>query len=114
MNDHDRSQLELIFETHFEAVYAYIAFRISPDFESAADLAQQVFEAAVLRWESIKNRDSIKPWLMEVARHKVADAFRKAGATRRALPLELAVDVSDPSDPQTVEFRKDRAIAVAH
>jgi RNA polymerase sigma-70 factor, ECF subfamily len=114
MNEHDRSQLKLIFETHFDAVYAYIAFRLAPDFESAADLAQQVFEAAVTRWDSIKDRNSVKPWLMEVARHKVVDVFRHESTARRTLALESAQHVPDRSNLASIEIQRETATAIAH
>lgn len=114
MNEQDRSQLKLIFETHFDAVYAYIAFRLAPDFESAADLAQQVFEAAVSRWSSIKDHHLVKPWLMEVARHKVVDVFRKSGASRKVLSLESAHGVPDPSSRTSIEIQRERTIAISH
>jgi len=66
--------------------------RITGDFATAEDLAQDALEAALRQWP----RDGVPPnpagWLMSTARHMAIDRYRRDAVLRRKLPL-LAAEV---------------------
>ena len=110
---HDRAissgptELQLAFEheTAFRAwydramprVYAYLVSRTG-DRDSAEELTQQHFVAAVAQRHGFDGQSNSVTWLIAIARHKLADQFReRERAERRQLQLvvrEIAVEES--------------------
>lgn len=91
--------IEDIFDLHFEAVYAYVAYRVMPDFETAKDITQEVFLAAIEGLPQLRGDATVLTWLRSIARRKVADHFR-ALAKRGPQPtheLEPLVPGGDPA-----------------
>ena len=80
-------RIEDLFDRHFDEVHGYIAFRVSPDFESAQDLSQAVFEAALRGIEELRKPDSARSWLMQIARNKVADYYRGKASENGFIPV---------------------------
>jgi RNA polymerase sigma factor (sigma-70 family) len=73
-----------VYREHLDLVLAY-CFRRTGDRELAADLAAEVFAAA------LRDRDRYEPqraavgvWLLGIAAHKTADALRRGYVARRA------------------------------
>lgn len=75
MGDGRREQFEAIFAAHFDAVLRFLLARAEP--EIAKDAAAETF------LETWRNLDRLLPqprgWLLVVARHKIADHYRKIG-----------------------------------
>ena len=82
----ERHDIEDIFDRYFEAVYAYIAYRVMPDFETAKDITQEVFLAAIEGLPEFRGDATVLTWLRSIARRKVADHFR-ALAKRGPQPM---------------------------
>ncbi len=80
---------EKLFDQHFEDVYSYVAYRVSPDREAAKDLTQDVFLAAFKSWKSYRGDGSALSWLRSIARNKVADHFRKLPARSSLAEIDL-------------------------
>ena len=70
---------ESVFNRYFDQVYAYVAYRVAPDWDAAQDIAQEVFLGAFKSNPSPKTNGSVLSWLRGIARHKVADHFRTRG-----------------------------------
>lgn len=80
---------EKLFDQHFEQVYSYLAYRVSPDLEAAKDLTQDVFLAAFKSWKNYRGDSSALTWLRSIARNKVADHFRKRPARSSLAEIDL-------------------------
>jgi RNA polymerase sigma-70 factor (ECF subfamily) len=65
-----------VYDRHFEAVYAYVAYRVAPDGEAARDITQDVFLAALKALPQFRGDGCVLTWLRSIARNKVADHFR--------------------------------------
>ncbi len=89
-----KRNFEKVFDQHFEEVYSYVAYRVSPDREAAKDLTQEVFLAALKSWKSYRGDGPALTWLRSIARNKVADHFRKlaAGSWRTEIDLDQFAD----------------------
>jgi RNA polymerase sigma-70 factor, ECF subfamily len=69
---------EALLDLYFEPVYAYVAYRVAPDRETASDITQEVFLAACRSAQTLRHADTALEWLRAIARAKVADHFRSA------------------------------------
>ncbi len=91
---------ELIIRENERGLHAFVRACVH-DVGDAEDIVQQVFIAA---WDSIDRYDSTQafgPWLRGVARHKIAEHFRRTGTRRRhvrVLPPEAVAAISDEFD----------------
>ena len=86
-----RRGFRAVYDRHFEQVYGYIAYRLAPDLNTAADVTQEVFLAAVRAWDSYRGTGSRLTWLRAIARRKVVDHYRARGRRGREVPLEASL-----------------------
>lgn len=100
----DRDAVITIYDRYFPPVYQFIRLRVS-DAQLAEDLAADVFVELVtaLRGSS-PPRTSLRGWLFQVARNRLATQYRSA---RRLTETELdewlpvsAADADAPTDPE--------------
>jgi RNA polymerase sigma-70 factor, ECF subfamily len=92
---------EALLDRYFKPVYAYVAYRVTPDGEAARDITQEVFLAACRSTETLRSEGSALEWLRAIARAKVADHFRSAARRDRTLaPPEVLAELAagDPGD----------------
>jgi RNA polymerase sigma-70 factor (ECF subfamily) len=72
---------EVAFRGWYEAtlprVYAFLASRCGGPGPLAEELTQQTFVEAVRRRQSFDGRSDVVTWLCAIARHKLADHFRR-------------------------------------
>jgi RNA polymerase sigma-70 factor (ECF subfamily) len=103
---------EAMFDRHFDAVYAYIAYRVAPDRQAAEDLTQEVFLAAFESMTSFRGDGTVLSWLRMIARNKVADHLRAKTATQDVAAL---AGIEDPAGRATAEWteRQERAVRVS-
>lgn len=90
-------------ERHFEAVYGYVAYRLEPDVEAAADVTQEVFLAAFRAWPDFRRNGPALHWLRAIARRKVADHFRERARREAALARRHQNDPPSPPADQAGE-----------
>ena len=102
---------EKLFDQHFEQVYSYVAYRVSPDAEAAKDLSQEVFLAALKGWKNYRGEGLALTWLRSIARNKVADYFRKCPA--RGSLGEIDLDQFAEGDAKSACDGQDRAELVS-
>ncbi len=93
MND-----IAAVVDRHFEAVYAYVAYRVTPDLDAAADITQEVFMAAGRSLARFRGEASPLTWLRSLARRKVADHYRSQDRQQRVIRTYQAalIDASPP------------------
>lgn len=95
MSEQARARFEAIFEQQFDVVLRFALSRVEP--ETAKDVTAETFLAA---WRSMDTLPpEPRPWLITVARHKIADHYRATGR-RDALAASLAITApSAAGDP---------------
>ncbi len=114
MTDRGKEIAEL-FDRHFDAVYSYVAYRTAPDLSLAADISQDVFEAAMRGLTELRKPESARSWLVGIARNKVADHYRRNQRHGKAEPFtEVMADrLTDPDGPPAERSRRERAMRVS-
>jgi RNA polymerase sigma-70 factor (ECF subfamily) len=65
------------YERHLPPVYSYLAGRCLGDTDLAEELAQETFIAAIRGRARFDGRSDPVTWLLGIARHKLADHFRR-------------------------------------
>ena len=97
MSEDPKQRFEAIFNAHFDSVLRFALARAQP--EVAQDAVAETFTAA---WRGLDDLPSEpRPWLLAVARRKLADHYRAAGrreALHTALSTLPAVDATDPAE----------------
>jgi RNA polymerase sigma factor (sigma-70 family) len=79
-------RFEDVYREHVTPVWRYVRLRVPSD-SDAEDVTSQVFEKAMRSWSAYDtSRGSVGGWLVGIARHTVADWWRRAG---RELPTDL-------------------------
>ena len=106
---------EDIFNGNFEQVYAYVAYRVAPDWEAAEDITQEVFLGAFQSKHAFHDNGSALAWLRGIARHKIADHFRGRGdaSSRLRISPKPASDLPARADSATEANPPERAVLVA-
>lgn len=101
-----------LYGRHFREVYSYVAFRLTPDYETAADITQDVFLAAWEALERVQACQAPSGWLRTVARNKVADHLRRRIARpERAMDSVLSASAEIVAPPPSL--RQERAQIVS-
>lgn len=72
----DRKAIADFVEAYTDVVYNFLSRRIDRA-EVIEDLCQEVFLAAWSQLARFRNESSLKTWLCAIARHKVADFYRR-------------------------------------
>ena len=76
-----RAEMRLIAwaDKHLDALYGYALQRVRPT-QTAEDLVQETFLAAIQNYRKFKGQSSELTWLIGILRHKIADHFRRQAA----------------------------------
>lgn len=100
----DESAWELLVERYARYVYAIATrvYRLEPP--DAEDVFQEVFIRAYERLGTLRDADSLRPWLAQTTRRCAIDTLRKAGR-------EISTD-DLPEESDDVFDRLDEALAV--
>ncbi len=77
---------EELLRVHRAAIERSVKFRI-PNLADAEDVLQEVYLTGYQKFSQLQNRETFKPWMLEIARNKCNDWFR-AKAKSLELPLE--------------------------
>lgn len=91
----------------------YFRKRLGPGADEAEDLLQETLLAIHLKRDTYDRAQPFSPWAYGIARYKMLDHFRRAGA-RRAVPLDDAGDLFAQENPEEGAVRQDvgRLLAV--
>ncbi|MFZ0833222.1 MAG: sigma-70 family RNA polymerase sigma factor [Mycobacterium sp.] len=95
-----------LYDEALPAVYGYFVRRC-PDRGTAEDLTSETFLAAMDSARKDDQPDISVPWLIGVARHKLADHFRRAHS--RTVPVAEVPEPAGPTDEWDAEL--DRIVA---
>ncbi len=99
-----------LYERHVTRVYRYLLVRVG-NVADAEDLTSQTFLVAMENLDKYKGERPFLAWLFGIARHKVADKYRRQ---KPELMLETAVELADPQDdPDDLVSQKLQVEAVA-
>lgn len=71
------------YEAMVVSVYRYLYPRCGGDAALAEDITQQTFITAIDRRETFEGRSSASTWLLTIARHKLADHYRRIDREER-------------------------------
>ncbi len=69
-------------DQHGDSLYRFALSRVQ-DPETAADLVQETFLAALRIREAYAGRSSVRTWLTAILKHKIADCHRRVGREQR-------------------------------
>lgn len=89
-----RQTVEKLVEDHYEALYRY-AYRLSGSTAEAEDLTQETFCKAQMRWDQLRNRERVKPWLFAILRNAYLHRLRG----RKNMGTVSLDDVGEPAEP---------------
>ena len=98
MPEDNSESIEAIFDRHFDDVYGFVAYRLSPDLEAAQDVTQEVLLAAVRGWASYRGDATVLSWLRGIARRKVADHLRLRGGRDCQANMDALSELASASD----------------
>lgn len=106
----DRSAFAELYRFAVGPVYRYLSARVSC-VDLAEELTQEVFLAAMTGIEGLRASDEagLLAWLLQIARHKLADHLRRQ-YRRPAIPLDEAAEVESP-EPRPEEMATASAAA---
>lgn len=77
---------EELLEKEKTRIETYVKYRVS-DRTDREDLLQEIFLQAFEKFETLRNRDSFRFWIMAIARNRVNDYYREQ-AREKYLPLD--------------------------
>ncbi|GJM40197.1 MAG: RNA polymerase sigma factor [Ardenticatenaceae bacterium] len=83
-----------LYERHVTRVYRYLLVRVG-NVADAEDLTSQTFLVAMENLDKYRGERPFLAWLFGIAKHKVADKYRKQ---KPELMLETAEELSDPAE----------------
>ena len=90
-------------EPEYKRVFCFIYSRVNKDKELAKDITQSAMESAWLRIEQLRNEESARAWLMQIAMNEVRKYFRIQNAQKRSLFEEESYEAYRSEASKTVE-----------
>ena len=111
----DETAVITLYEQHKTAVYTYVYYRVGGDQALAEDITAEVFMRMVERLPHFVYRERpFLAWLYTVARHRVADYYRRDGrftehGTRNTVHGSRLIDArigakGGPGEPEMIYF----------
>ncbi len=79
----DKDMYIRLYNEYKKPVYHLVLSRISGDRETAADILQDTFLAALNSLSRLRNAEHIEAWLITIAKNKIIDHFRKCGTSKK-------------------------------
>ncbi len=110
----DDAAFERWYRSVLPRVYGYLMTRTGGDVQLSEELTQQTFIAAIDRRASFDRRSDSATWLCGIARHKLADHFRKRSRDdRRQMRMEIREIEVQASETSQLDVGERELIAVA-
>lgn len=96
----DVKALNALLELHLPMVYRFVSMRLGPNPADVDDVVQEILIAAARSIATLKGEreGAVPAWFLTIARHKLADHFRRSPARTDELSGETpteAVDVQE-------------------
>lgn len=96
-----RAAAAALFRRHFRELYGHVRSRLPEDETAVQDILQEVALAVVEGLPRLREGASVRPWLLQIASHKVCDHLRRTVRERRRIDRDLTGAVmehlEDPS-----------------
>jgi RNA polymerase sigma-70 factor, ECF subfamily len=89
-----------LYRLHLSQVYRYLLARVG-NVADAQDLTSETFLAAMQAFPTYRAERPFAAWLLGIARHKIADHFRRGHAQ---VNVELTEEIADQSDSLEVQL----------
>jgi RNA polymerase sigma-70 factor (ECF subfamily) len=99
----DRAAFEVLCNRHLPAVYSRLCTLLPT--EAVDDVTQEVFVAAMRGLSRFRAKSLFRTWLAAIARHKVADYYRKVTRSPSTVPLEEGLRVRSEGWEEGVAVR---------
>ena len=111
----DPAAFRAFYEEALPRVYGYLLPRCGGDVATAEDLTQETFLAAVAELRRGASVAAPVPWVLEIARHKLVDFYRRRGREATApLPLDAEPRLrGEPDESATDDHREVTLAALA-
>ncbi len=103
----EEKTFEKIYQDYADNVYALARFKGLSE-SDAADIVQDTFMAVFASYHSFEGRSSLRTYVVSIARHKIADHYRKA-FRRHEEALSDTMAVQDQSDETEERVDVERA-----
>jgi len=103
----DSQALDALLERHLPMVYRFVSIRVGREHADLDDVVQETLISAARSIGSLRaERDGAVPaWFLTIARHKVADHFRRTPERTEALDARAA---TEGPDVQEIVSERDR------
>ena len=98
LHDGDRTAMAELYDRYFDRVYSLVFNQVDRNRDTAEDIVQETFLAALKSAKGFKGRSSAYTWLCSIAYHKVADHYRRQSRERKRMVSGVDVDTIDVSD----------------
>jgi RNA polymerase sigma-70 factor (ECF subfamily) len=105
----DEAAFRAWYDATLPRVYGYLLLRTGRDHQIAEDLTQETFAEFVRSRHRYDGRTDLVAWIIGIARHRLADHYRRAERRQRSL-LRL---VAEPERPRSLFERVDDPILEA-
>ncbi len=79
----DSRAIEQIFNTYFNRLYTFVFHEVGRDQSVAEDVVQETFIGAAKSAKKFNGKCQVYTWLVNIARHKIADYYRKTKHERK-------------------------------
>jgi RNA polymerase sigma-70 factor (ECF subfamily) len=109
----DAAALATFCTAYLDQVYSFIYHRLAGDRQITEDIVQETFLAALEALEHYDGRASLSTWLCGIARHKIADHYRRRQRLEQArLALEHQPDLmAEPTERLERDALRQRVLA---
>jgi RNA polymerase sigma-70 factor (ECF subfamily) len=110
----DAKALNSLLELHLPMVYRFVSMRLAPNPADVDDVVQEILIAATRSIVTLKaeREGAVPAWFLTIARHKLADHFRRSPARTEALSPETPIESADVQEIVT-ERDRDRRLREA-
>jgi RNA polymerase sigma-70 factor (ECF subfamily) len=90
----DESALKTLYERHADPLFAFIYHAVDGARQEAEEIWQDTLEAGIRTLPTYQGHSRLFSWLCSIARHKLADHWRRQNRLRQHLSLMAPEDVA--------------------
>ncbi len=101
VKDGDEDAFDTLCDRYLPCIFNRLRSRLPP--EVVEDVTQEVFVAAVQGIGRFRGQSRFRTWITAIARHKVADYYRRRSRRLEVVPLD--VETVNPAAPDAWEER---------
>jgi RNA polymerase sigma-70 factor (ECF subfamily) len=110
LHEGDRSAMGELYDLYFDRLYSLVFNQVDRNRDTAEDIVQETFLAALKSAKGFRGQSSVYTWLCSIAYHKVADHYRRQSRERKHMVSGVDVDALDVADNPGSQPRPDSLI----